>query len=128
MKKKKKKKVPLRKLLRRLEKKADKVVSVYIRQRDSSVAKGKCIICKENPIQCAFHIIRRSRKILRWDTRNILGTCFRCNWLEYRNPDISRAFYIKTYGVDQYLRLVEESKQSFKSTVEYLQDVISKFK
>jgi hypothetical protein len=124
---KKKKKVPLRKIIRRLEKKADKAVSLYIRKRDSKVADNKCVICKVNPIQCAFHIVRRGRKILRWDPRNIVATCHRCNYIEYRNPDISRAFFIREYGVELYLKLVDDSQNDFESTIENLEEIIKKF-
>lgn len=122
-KKKKKKKVPLRKLLSRAHKKADKAFSIYIR----TVTIGNysnCAICQQAPVQCCFHFVRRGRKILRWDPRNVIGACNKCNFKEYRDPDLSRAWYIRQFGVEQYLSLVDESKQSYQPTLEDLQKII----
>lgn len=71
--------------------------------------------------------MRRGRKILRWDLRNVVGACNRCNFIEYRDPDLSRAWYIRTFGVGQYLSLVDESKQSYQPTLLDLQKIIDKY-
>jgi len=122
-KKKKKKKVPLRTQLRRLEKKADKAFSEYIRAI-SKVEFGKCPLCNVNEIQCCFHFVRRRRKILRWDPKNVVGACHRCNYIEYRDPDLSRAWFIKTRGVDLYLAIVEKSKEQLVPDLIYLQAIV----
>lgn len=125
-KKKRKKKVPARTILRRLHGKADKAISLYVRA-SSKLEYGKCAICLTNPIQCCFHVVRRGRKILRWHLPNLVGTCHRCNYIEYRNPDISRAWYIRRHGVNRYLNLVDMSMQNFDPTPEFLQDVIDTY-
>lgn len=127
MAKKKKKKVPLRKLLRRWERKADKAFSEYVRAFTKLTISPKCPLCGINEIQCCFHFIRRRRKVLRWDIRNVVGACHRCNYIEYRDPDLSRAWFLKTRGLTQYLDLVEMSKDTFIPTLEYLQQVTEDF-
>ena len=124
MAKRKKKKVPLKKQIRRLEKKADKAFSEYIRAVSKKIYQ-KCPICNVNEIQCCFHFVRRRRKILRWDPRNVVGACHRCNYIEYRDPDLSRAWFIKDRGVNLYLEIVEKSKEQLVPDLTYLQSIVN---
>jgi len=126
MAKKKRKKIPARTILRRLHNKADKAISLYVRAI-TEIEYGACAICLKNPIQCCFHFVRRGRKVLRWHLPNLVGTCHRCNYIEYRNPDISRAWYIRRHGADRYLALVDRSMTNFEPTPEFLQGVIDNF-
>jgi len=126
MAKKKKRKIPLRVQLRRAHKKADKALSDYVRKISVSLY-GKCPLCGINPIQCCFHFVRRRRKILRWCDKNVIGACNKCNFLEYRDPDLSRAWYIRKFGVEQYLFLVDKSKEAYSPTLEDLQKIIDEF-
>lgn len=122
-KKKRKKVVPKRKLLRRAAKAAHKAMSLYVRAK-FELEYGKCPLCKDGPIQAVFHIQRAKYvKKMRYDDRNVIASCHKCNWMEYRNPDPSRAWYIKTYGVEQYLKIVEEGKEDFEFTIEYYESV-----
>ncbi len=57
----------------------------------------------------------------------MVGACHKCNFIEYRDPDQSRSWFIKTRGVVLYLELVELSKQSFTPTVEFLEMIIDKY-
>lgn len=114
------------KLYRRWEKKADKALSEYVRERTKKMY-GNCPLCEKKPVQCCFHFISRRRKILRWDARNVVGACHTCNYVEQNWPDLSRAWFIKKYGVDLYLSLVEESKQSFIPTQEYLESLVKSY-
>ena len=122
-----KKKVPARTLLRRLHKKADKAVSEYVRAMTAAEYAGKCPFCRERPIEVCFHFVRRGRKILRWDLRNVIGSCSADNYHEYRNPDPYRAWYIRRFGVEQYLSLVDESAAAFEPTAEYLSGLVERF-
>ena len=117
-------KIPARTILRRLEKKADKALSLFVREMTRRAFGGKCPLCGEGAIECCFHFIRRRRKSLRWSILNVIGACHKCNYVEYRNPDLSRAWYIIKFGVAQYLALVEESKKTFVPTPEYLAGII----
>ena len=110
-----------------LSKKADKALSEFVRAQ-TKWTYSICPLCKQRPIECCFHFISRRRKILRWEIKNVIGACFTCNYIERIWPDLSRAWYIKTYGVDRYLQLVEESKKTFEPTAEYLEGIITKYK
>jgi hypothetical protein len=115
---KKKKVVPMRIRMRRAAKAAHKAMSLYIRA--AFIAEyGMCPLCGKEPVQALFHILRSKYvKILRYDIRNAIGSCHKCNWKEYRNPDPSRAWYIRKYGVEQYLKLVDEGQNNYDYTLE----------
>lgn len=100
--------------------------SLYMRK--TSIQKyGLCPLCKQKPIDCNFHFVTRRRAIVRWSSKNTIGACKSCNWHENYYSDLSRAWYIREFGVEQYLALVDESKQDFVPTEEYLQGIISKY-
>lgn len=105
--------------------KADKALSDYVRRGWSR--HGKCPLCNIRPVQCCFHIISRRRKILRWSDRNVIGSCKACNYQEQYYPDLSRSWYIDTFGVDAYLDLVGESRKNFIPSEEYLKKVIKTY-
>lgn len=121
-----KKKVPKRTLLRRLKTKADKALSQYIRAKTFREF-GICPLCNKNPIQVSFHFVTRKRAITRWDDQNVVGACKTCNYLENYFSDVSRAWYIRRHGTDQYLQLVDKAQQNFIPTEEYLLDIINIF-
>lgn len=124
--------------LPKLKRKADAALSKYVRARTTQLYGGKCPICGRGPliplkitkrnkkpegpaVQACFHFVRaKYHPSTRWDIRNVIGTCHKCNWVEYRDPDISRAWYIETFGVEAYLKLVKDSTKSFTPTVEWL--------
>lgn len=117
-------------LLSRLKTKADKALSEYIRLQTKIEFGEKCPMCFDGiirPIQCAFHFVRRRRLAVRWNPLNLIGACHRCNYLEYRNPDPYRAWFIRKYGVDKYLGLVDESMKPFEPTTEFLEGLIGHF-
>jgi hypothetical protein len=126
-KKKKKKVVPADVRLRRAGKKAHKALSIYIRTIFTAKY-GKCPLCNERPIQALFHILRsRYVAILRYDERNVIASCHKCNWLEYRNPDPSRAWYIREYGTEQYLQICDEGKNKWEYTEEDYHKIENRF-
>lgn len=118
-------------LLARLKKEADRVVSLWVRN-ETNHEFGHCPLCPDQsnalPVQCCFHFVRRKRTATRWDTRNLIGACNRCNWIEYRNPDPSRAWFIRQRGVEVYLALVDESAKFWAPTVEELEKIIEDYK
>lgn len=141
-KKKKKRKVSLRTQLRRLAKKADQALSRYARALAIIEYKGHCPFCGRDPLLpvpskdgkkmrkngwVCFHFIRRRRRIVRWVPENVIGACAFCNRIEVGNPDPYRAFYIRKFGAEKYLELVDKSLGSFEPTVEYLQKVVTEF-
>lgn len=114
-------------LLSRLMKKADAAISLLVRWETNNEY-ARCPLCPNpetaNPIQACFHFVRRKRTITRWDRINLVGSCHRCNWIEYRNPDPSRAWFIRNRGVAAYLALVDKSAGYYKPTEEELQHII----
>jgi len=123
--KKKRKKKPWRTVLSR---KADKALSEYTREFTRRNYGDKCPLCEKKPIQCCFHFITRRRKILRWNGRNVIGSCHTCNYIERYFPDLSRAWYIRMFGVDAYLGLVDAARKNFEPTKAYLEDIIAHYK
>jgi hypothetical protein len=112
---------------RKLTKMAALAFNQFIRERDSEIY-PRCPLCNERPIQCCFHFCRyKWCPMTRLDEVNAVGACHKCNWIEYRNPDPSRAWYISKHGVQQYLDLVKRSKEKFVPTVEYLAKQIVRF-
>jgi len=126
MAKKKKKKRRKKPAIVRLQNKADKALSRYMRTL-SEKKYGICPICNVKEIECCFHFISRRRKILRWDERNVVGACHTCNFIERRFPDLSRAWFIIENGVSLYLDLVVEAKKTFKPTTDYLEIKIAEY-
>ena len=112
--------------LKSLKTKADKFLSLHVMAVTISEF-GLCPLCNKNPIQCCFHFIRRrvGKGILRWDVRDTIGACHPCNFVERYNPDLSRAWFIRKYGVDLYLELVDESQKPFKATRDFLNAIIA---
>lgn len=123
----KKRKINPRKLLRRLERKADRSFSLYVRAA-SKLEYGKCPLCCIKPIQVNFHFVTRKRKMVRWDIRNVIGACSTCNFIENFWSDLSRAWYIRRFGVAQYLDVVDLSRQNFQPSVEYLEGIVKTYK
>lgn len=112
--------------LRKMELKADKALSDYIRAV-TIWAYDKCPLCLKNPVEVSFHFVSRKRKATRWKDFNVVGACRTCNYIEQFLPDWSRVWYIRAYGVDQYISLVEQAKQDFTPTVEYLEEVVKTY-
>jgi hypothetical protein len=117
-------KTAIKKQLKMLSNKADKIFSLYIRAQAKQLYNDICPLCGKKPIQCCFHFITRKRKSTRWDWNNAVGACHTCNYLENYFSDLSRYWYIKKFGVEQYLSLVEKAKADFTPTKEDLENVI----
>jgi len=113
-------------VVQKLMRKADRSLSAYIRAYFEKESK-LCPLCKIKPIKCCFHIVRRGRKAVRWDHRNVIATCFGCNLRELHDPDPSRAYFIRRFGVKLYLKLVDKSRESFVPEKDYLEGVIKKY-
>ncbi len=61
--------------------KADKVFSLYIRQRD-----GRCVRCgKADGLQC-MHIISRRYRAVRWNDLNAMAGCMACHVFYTHRP------------------------------------------
>lgn len=135
-------KVSLKTQIRRLMKKADRALSVFARADAIIKFAGKCPFCGRDPILpvpskdgkkmrkngwVCFHFVRRRRKSVRWELINVVGACAFCNRIEVGNPDPYRAWYIRKFGHEQYLMLVDESAKTFEPDVAFLNSVVEKF-
>ena len=102
-------------------KKADKVFSDFIRQRD----KGVCCTCgnkKEWKYQQAGHYEKRSCLALRFNEKNVNCQCVRCNiFLKGNYPAYSR-FLMKKYGDNILYELEEIVKESKRTIKKYGKD------
>jgi hypothetical protein len=97
------------------------VFSLYIRLRDIKANGGKCFYCAERPVQCAMHRVRRGKRAVKYDERNVHGGCFWCNGEDRFNPQKYDAIFIRKMGLNVFLDLVEKSKEKCKrSRVEIL--------
>ena len=120
-KKKRKKLMPFPALIR----KADRVFSLFIRNRDSVAMKGRCCTCGA-PGNQAGHFVKRSYKAIRWHPQNVHLQCTKCNhFLDGNEAEYSR-FIINTYGLDIFHWLLSQ-KQTVKVTREMVQAVISAY-
>lgn len=119
-------KTALKKLIAKKERKATKVFNKFIREA-AKLQNPVCPICNVDPVYCCFHIVSAMRRSTRFDERNVIGACTACNNQENYYSDLSRAYYIRTYGVDQYLALVDRSKEDFEFTLEFLDGIITTY-
>lgn len=91
------KRIPLPKLRAALT----DVCHPYIRKRDARLFGGMCVICGQRPIQCAYHILRKTRGDgIRWFEFAIVGACFGCNYGELRHPHLYLEKHIDIFGIE----------------------------
>jgi len=121
--------MPRKKLtpLPKLYKKADKVVSNFVRQLEE----GKCYTCgniKEWKYQHAGHYIKRSCWQLRWDIRNVHCQCPACNTYRGGNMDVYAVKLLRQYGDDilfEFDEILKDSRANPKKpTREYIENTI----
>ncbi len=84
----------------------DHLVSLIVRRRDRCLHAGLCRVCivkermcilKRSPLAItqAYHILPRGDSMTRWDLRNVVGSCWPCNFAEKesRNRVSSKLLY-----------------------------------
>jgi hypothetical protein len=134
--------VSAKKSVSALVKKADKIFSQYIRNRDTvtyieSVPAGYCVTClKITPTigtrgHCG-HFIERRCKLTRYDEHNAHLQCAYCNTYQH-GEQYKHSQYIKNkYGQQELDRLVDLERQykmsGHKWTVEELEGIINYLK
>lgn len=117
-----------------LTRKLDEVFSLYIRLRDSQEYNHeyfKCISCGEiKPFDQmdAGHFISRTHRATRWDEDNVNGECMGCN--RFSSDHI--AYYSKNLeekiGKERVDALLVKGRQTKKTSVSELEDMISYYK
>jgi hypothetical protein len=103
------------------KKKADKVFSDFIRQRDG----GVCITCgnrKDWKYQQAGHYHSRSCVALRYNEKNVNCQCVACNVFKGGNYPIYAIKMIEKYGDNILYELDEILKESKKNIGKYGKD------
>ncbi len=102
------KQIPLKDLV----KKADKIFSKWIIKRDGFVCVTPDHKCKSY-LQ-ASHMIKRGRKLVRWEESNVHSQCQHHNYNHdqgfHPSPEILTNYVINKYGVEEYNRLFKLSK------------------
>ena len=105
-----------------LRKKAWKLMSEYVRQRD----KGICITCgtmKHWKEQQAGHYIHKD--CLDFDFTNINCQCARCNKWLHGNSGVYGEILIKRHGLKKIEKLREKSERVKKWSIGELEQIIS---
>jgi 5-methylcytosine-specific restriction endonuclease McrA len=92
-----------------LKKKADKIFSLWIRQREKS-----CYTCGSTNNLQAGHFVSRSYLALRYDERNVHTQCVACNVFKSGNMPVYARNMIRQYGGDvlEELQLFKHGKVS----------------
>lgn len=108
--------------IRKLILKADKLFSLFIRQRDL-----KCVLCGSTSSLTNGHLVKRGKKQVRWDELNCHCLCMGCNWKDNFDHDVYVLWFIKNYGALPYQDLVEKSRGVFKPSREYLLEIIKRY-
>ena len=114
------------KSLKSLTAKADKVFSLFIRNRDAVETKGRCVTCGDVGTQCGHYVSRRY-KALRWDVRNAGLQCSRCNCWGAGESDSMALWLVNKYGWEVLNELNYLKIAPFKLTREHLERVITSY-
>lgn len=113
---------------RKLEKEADKQMSLYVRKKTALEYEGLCPFCRRNPIQDNFHFFRRGKSGTRWTSEACIGSCKPCNGEERWNPQKFSAWFIRSFGHDKFLELEAQSRQIMKFSRYDLEMIAADFK
>lgn len=106
-----------------LKKEADRVFSIWIRNRDK-----RCVTCgNRNNLQNG-HYVSRSINILRYDERNCNAQCVGCNVFKRGNMDEYALFMIRTYGEAILSELGAIKRQLHQFSRQELEEIIAKYK
>ena len=122
-----KKKLPLSSL----EKKLDKVFSIFIRRRHADEGGTvSCVTCHRLMFwkEChAGHFIKRQHRATRWRPTNVHPQCAGCNTYRGGQQDEYAKFIVQTYGLAEFNDLMEAKHRVCKFTRADLEEMISKY-
>lgn len=110
---------------------ADKEFSIYIRNRDNYICFAKEI--PEHAIKCNViiqnnHLLKRGKWNTRFNELNCHAGCSYHNTLHNTQPQIYTSWFIKKYGEQAYLDLVELSEKPVKKDRFHLIEIILKYR
>lgn len=110
----------------KLKKKADKVFSDFIRQRDN----GICFTCgnkKEWKYQQCGHFMSRSHTNTRYDEQNCHCQCVACNMFKGGNMPVYAIQLQKLYGNEILKELFKRANKIKKADNKFYEDIIKKY-
>ena len=104
----------------------DKLASDLVRKITSAETKGRCRFSAygfcDGMVQCAFHFFRKSRSLkLRFDLRNIAGSCFSCNSAMENNEVPYWEYFVETRGHDLFDELARMSHEIVRGARTFLE-------
>jgi hypothetical protein len=110
-----------------LKKKAWKVFSKWIRERDKYV----CYTCgkdlKGSPALHAGHFISRRVGATMFDEMNVHAQCMYCNMYNYGSTGAYAERLIADYGVETFQALLKRGRTTHQFTRQELQDIIHNY-
>lgn len=115
-----------------LEKRLDKIFSVYIRRRTADEGGTvSCVTCRRllfwKEAHCG-HFVKRQHRALRWRPTNCAVQCPQCNLYKGGAQDEYAKFIIQTYGLAEFNDLMESKHKVVKHTRADLEAMIEKYK
>lgn len=111
--------------IKSLKRKADKVFSAFIRNRDK-----RCVLCNSVKGLSAGHLIKRGKMATRYDENNVFGLCSSCNFRDFMEQsyhDFFISWYIKKFGASSFIDLVEKSRKTIKANRLFFENIIKKY-
>ena len=115
-----------------LKNKLWKIVSEYIRRRDSDNEMATCVTCWDRKHwkqqQAGHYIPAGSSNYLRYVETNIHVQCYGCNVWKHSNPIEYRIFMENKYWKDYVELLIQQRNEIIKFTPEYLNQLIEDYK
>jgi len=128
----KKSKVSAKVMRKRIEKKLDTQMRLFVLARDK-----RCVTCgigegevnqngNKAIMQCG-HLITRAVKSVKYDLRNIFLQCSGCNLRHEFHPEILTKVFLDRYGKDEFEDLVLKSNQTRHYTHDELKTMLEIF-
>jgi len=107
---------------RRLQKKADKALQEYIRQKYP-----KCFICGKKSSVGHHFFPKSTASALRYNLNNIIPLCHSCHFSIHQKSDPRATIYIKEKkGSKWYKNLINLKNKPLKITISYYINIIEK--
>lgn len=103
---------------KKLEDRADRAMSLYVRRRDR-----RCVLCGSEYKLQAGHVLTRGAKSVRWDERNVFCQCRNCNLRHEYHPEIYYEWYINRFGAKQFEELIRDANTPKKHTLDELRQI-----
>ena len=115
------KKKPKKKTYSQLKREADKVFSLWIRNRDK-----RCFTCNSRNFLQAGHFVSRSWSSLRYNEKNVNTQCSNCNVWRRGNYSVYALNLVKKYGPN-ILKELESQKKVYQLKTKELKEIIKKY-